>query len=519
MAITPSQQNFNSGLNLPMNFRQVIFQGTVVDNQDPFMLGRIRVYPEDQNISNRLGSIPNWDETKDKWTDKDPFVFLPLLPYFVYQVPKVNEYVHILYTNPQIKTLKNQYYVQGPFSSPTSIFFEDSDSAKTFLNAGAQNKKYQPLKNKSGELYEPKTKGVFPEPGDVAIMGRNNTDVVLKDGEILIRAGKHNRFNRKQLPTAKTDRAFIQLTQYNTKEQYAGVKTRYKINQEDTNIKKLIEYEIFNPENIFSAFTGQIILYSIEPDEASGSTRVSSVTVASNLESFKRIQYIKQFNSLSLFQVAKLVNSFINDVMKGRMESGLTINNQYPLYFRPNPQNTKVVREINSNTDFESYANLTMLFPLIKPTEFSSNIMGGGLVYDKKGKSTRPTKIEKEKFRPKQILNQDNTVGIMGANQLYLLAHDSVNPSKSKINLADTIYGIDQTKLVNEIQPKTSSVVRGEELLQLIELIVRFLATHVHPFPGMPPVPVTTDGTRVEDLLKELLESSTKILNKNIRIN
>jgi len=84
MAITPKEQGFNSSLNLPTNFRQIIFQGTVVDNQDPFMLGRIRVYPEDQNISNRLGSVTNWDETKDKWSDRDPFVFLPLLPYFVY---------------------------------------------------------------------------------------------------------------------------------------------------------------------------------------------------------------------------------------------------------------------------------------------------------------------------------------------------------------------------------------------------------------------------------------------------
>jgi len=85
--------------------------------------------------------------------------------------------------------------------------------------------------------------------------------------------------------------------------------------------------------------------------------------------------------------------------------------------------------------------------------------------------------------------------------------------------LDNTIYGIDQTKLVNEIQPKTSSVVRGEELMDLIELIVRYLATHVHPYPGLPPVPVSSDGTRVDDLLKELLEASTKILNKNIRIN
>lgn len=517
--MTPSEQNFNTSMGLPTNYRQIIFQGVVVDNQDPYMLGRVRVHPEDQNISDRLSSIPNWDENKDKWGEKDPFVFMPLLPYFIYQVPKINEYVHVLYTNPNIKVLKNQYYIQGPFSSPTTINFEDSSSAKTFLNSGTQNKRYPSIKNKEGEILDPKTTGVFPEPEDIAILGRNNCDVILKDGEVLLRAGKHGRFNRKQKPIAKTDRAFLQLTQYNTKEQFAQLTNRYKINQEDQNIKKLIEYEILNPENSFSAFTGQIILYSIVEDGLSGSTRASNLTALSNIEPFKRIQYVKQFNSQPLNEVVKLINEFINNVMKGRMDNGLVVNNQFPLFYRPNLQNSLVVRNVNNNTDFEAYNNLTILFSLIKPTEFTNNIIGSGLVYDKTGKSTRPTSFKKESFRPKQILNQDNTVGIMGANQLYFISHDTTNPSKSKINLADTIYGIDQTKLVEEIQPKTSSTVRGEELLQLIDVIVRYLITHVHPYPGMPPVPVSSDGTRVDDLLKELLDASSKILNKNIRIN
>ena len=162
---------------------------------------------------------------------------------------------------------------------------------------------------------------------------------------------------------------------------------------------------------------------------------------------------------------------------------------------------------------------------LVKPTEFTVNTNGFGLVYDKTGKTNVPVKIKKNDFRPKDIINQDNTVSIMGANQLYFLSHNTndtnntTNTSKSKINLNNTLYGIDQTKLVEEIQPKTSSVVRGEELMVLIELIVRYLATHVHPFPGLPPLPVSSDGTNVSDLLKELLDASTKILNKNIRIN
>lgn len=264
---------------------------------------------------------------------------------------------------------------------------------------------------------------------------------------------------------------------------------------------------------------GAINLYNIIPDELSGSTRASNVTSTSNIENFKRLQYTQEFDNQSIDDVSKLVNNFINNVMKGKMDNGLLINNQFPFYFRPNILNSNIVRDFNEDTDVDSYANLIVVFSLIKPTEFTNIISGSGLVYDKKGKSTLPQNIVKEKFRPKQVLNQDNTVGIMGANQLYFISHDSVNPSKSKINLSDTLYGIDQTKLVDEIQPKTSSMVRGEELLQLIELIVRYLTTHVHPYPGLPPVSVSQDGTRVDDLLKELLDASSKILNKNIRIN
>ena len=117
------------------DFRKIIYGGKVVDSNDPFMMGRVRVYPDNQNISDRLTSIPDWDESKDKWGVKDPFVFLPLLPYFVYQVPKVDEYVHVFYSNPSNKTQKNQFYVQGPFSSPTRIMEENHNSSKTFLEA------------------------------------------------------------------------------------------------------------------------------------------------------------------------------------------------------------------------------------------------------------------------------------------------------------------------------------------------------------------------------------------------
>ena len=62
-------------------------------------------------------------------------------------------------------------------------------------------------------------------------------------------------------------------------------------------------------------------------------------------------------------------------------------------------------------------------------------------------------------------------------------------------------------------------MVRGEELLELMNLIVRFLVSHTHAYPGLPPVSITQDGSNVSNILTEMQNAYTKILNENIRLN
>ena len=99
------------------------------------------------------------------------------------------------------------------------------------------------------------------------------------------------------------------------------------------------------------------------------------------------------------------------------------------------------------------------------------------------------------------------------------MSNETSIEGKAKINFNKGIYGFEQNDIIDDIEPNTSSMVRGEELLELLQLIVKFCITHVHPYPGLPPTPTTVDGTTVDDLLSNMLNAYQKVLNSNIRLN
>jgi hypothetical protein len=151
--------------------------------------------------------------------------------------------------------------------------------------------------------------------------------------------------------------------------------------------------------------------------------------------------------------------------------------------------------------------------------KLNPSLKGGyGLIYAKNTVGVPTTPIVKKIPQSKYVASPV-TYSALGGDKLFLLSHNSQIPGKGKINFDNTLYGISQEQFADEIIPKTSSSVRGEELLDLINMIVRFLVTHTHAYPGLPPVPVTQDGSKIDTILTELQNAVNKILNENIRIN
>jgi hypothetical protein len=518
--------------NQSLESSQNIFFGVCVDNNDPLMLGRVRIYPTHQNINEVILSVDGFDENSTNsdvngpWSDLDPFVYLPLLPYFINQVPKKGEYTMLFYFNSKKQVGRNKFYTMSVFSHPSTIYEENYRSSQTHLSSGYRisKKDFPNLKDSQGQHLFPNNKGVFTEPVDISINGRDTSDLILKKDDVLLRAGKHKDFSPGQIPDKNDERAFIQLSRFRTQKKYGEPYKKVRFVDNDQQIKYLIEYDVSNPENVADAFTGSINIYKIE-SSSSNAILTSQLKYDSNLTGVNKSKIrVINFQSTKLDDLITLINSTLlsfKDNPTSILLNPVTKNTQFPFFYRPEKNIRNIVNNISGLTSTQNIDSMNNMTKLKNNVKIVRNITteGYGLVLDKKVSPLIPFKPVTEIDVPVTSQKIDNTAGLIGATQLFLLSHSSIIPGKGKIDLKDTLYGIESDRISDEIEPKTSSMVRGEELMQLIGLIVNFLTSHVHPYPGLPPVPTAQDGTRVDEILSELQQAYQKILNQNIRLN
>ena len=226
--------------------------------------------------------------------------------------------------------------------------------------------------------------------------------------------------------------------------------------------------------------------------------------VASGSDYGKEIETDKLYQSVVNQVTTKLISQNIENVL-------LPTIDQLDDTLIVAPTTTTSTESTSAFKNVTDIYNQIKLLPALKQG-------GYGLIYaqDKVG---TPISFKSTKVPQSSYLSDTTTYGALGSDNLFLLSHNSSIPGKGKINFDDTLYGISLDQFVDEILPKTSSLVRGEELLELLNVIVRFLITHEHGYPGEPPVTITQDGSSVSNVLKELNDAYENVLNQYIRLN
>jgi hypothetical protein len=155
--------------------------GEVMSVDDPNGLGRIKVWIKGSVSNGGDDEIKN-DLSKLSWCH-------PLLPKHLSIQPKKGEGVWIFVIS-RDKENSDRLYL-GPVISQLNKL--DFDSARTTALAGYTFGPVTPnvnITNKGNAIAIPELVGVFPNPEDVSIQGRYNTDITQKENEIIIRAGK-----------------------------------------------------------------------------------------------------------------------------------------------------------------------------------------------------------------------------------------------------------------------------------------------------------------------------------------
>lgn len=519
-----------------MSEHQILFPGTVIDNQDPMMLGRLRVIPETEDYTAIISAIPNWNEEKMKWTSKDPVLFLPLLPFFVSQTPQVNEYVHIIYMNKDYRR-ENQFYVQGPFSSPLLSPFENYQGATKFMAKGTRYAQGLSLRNPDGSYLSSSggsTEGIFPKPEDVGILGRGTADLVLKENEVLLRAGKTPELKYNKLPTPNNNRAFLQLSYFPIQETAKPPQKINSLKEVITKVKKVIVWHIENLENTQNVYNGFVQLYNYNENDLRFDVSNFNSQAILELEIDTTLLPTDakiEIGGKSFDETVYIINTFIKGVFDGFLTySGYNSTNQTvfqnALPFVVTPSKTTYEKGNNFNTlvtnpevsNFIKFSSKILL-------DYGSQQSGYFLVSGRNGERPiygKQYDVVTETIFPTSFESKPISYGVMGAQKIYLLSQDATS-GKQKIDLQNTIYGIPQNSFVRgetSLQNLTYSTVRGEVIIELLRKMYAFLEGHVHPIAIIKPSKrASGNGQRLEDIETLLNNAESLILNQNIRIN
>jgi hypothetical protein len=496
----------------------IIDLAIVDDNIDPKGIGRIRV---------KLTGEPTGPIEKsadyEPWGLNDPFIANPFLPTNINYIPQKGQTVKIITYDPDNKLI-NREYIAGPFT--TVHDFQSQINARQVENTtyGTSVKTMNDIFNSNGDYVEKKSKGTLSTLKDYAIYGPYGSDVLLTENGITLRGGKllskqgasdKERSKIIEYPLLAEKRSILSLKKFGTKQQFVDVETEV-ITLPSKKLSYVIEYNVSSTNTSDSSFTISWYIYEVKDILGDTfNTRVFGSNSVQDLSSYAdKVKLINEDRTLTTPTFTQTVGSYElayvtirNTICELHSEGVKKFNskipklNLHPFFYRP-------VRTLTDKT----------FLTKITPGCLNTPTYGSGLVFSLLEPTPKPKgEKKKEKILKTVSTTIEQSFGTLSSDKIYFISTDAntVGTKKIPFDKLDT-YEYTQEDLLTKIEPNTYSSVRGETLIEYLDILTRVIAGHAH----QPTKPMVKNGYPDWDRLMELRKTlENDILNKSIRIN
>jgi hypothetical protein len=508
---------------------KIIDIGICVDNKDPKGLGRIRCVRFSDYVSEKEKA-----DTYEPFSDNDIFIANPFLPTNINFIPEIDQAVKIINYNPEKENV-NVEYIAGPFT--TTHNFNDQSFSPQLSNTtyGVAIKHKPNIFDLLGNYRKKKSsEGSIAKKEDYGIYGKYGSDLIFTENGLQLRGGKllskerANPKDRKEIysyPIMSKKSSVLTLKKF----PYKMIKKVEETTTESVDVKDLrhiIEYDIVDSSGnttISEPFAVNFYVYKITK---SFGELLKTNTFNENTEvpeTLKKLINIERDETSPTHKVilpssddyVTLVSE-IRDFIYTLHEKDLyKINSLYdkgelhPFYFKPK-QSLITKTGTNDEINFKQYIFSSISIHGVGPKSgliFSS----GGAIPQVKVKKTKKERFVLDKKSDEQ------TFSSLKSDKIYFLSTDTNNTEKLIPFENLDKYELSQNDYIERIDPNTYSIVRGENLIRLLETIIDVLFKHEHNVMG--PFVKTDQFQAYVDLTKLIETMRNDLLNNSIRIN
>lgn len=503
---------------------KIIDIGICIDNRDPQGLGRIRCVRFSDYVSEKEKA-----DNYEPFSDNDIFTANPFLPTNINFIPEVDQAVKIINYNTDKENV-NVEYVSGPFTTLHN-FNDQSFSPQTTNTTYGISIKHKPNLFDGNENYRKKKSiGSVAKNTDYGVYGKYGSDLIFTENGLQLRGGKllskekakpKDRQDIYSYPLMSSKSSVLTLKKFPHK-LVKKVSEEKTLQVEVRDLKYLVEYDIVNSSgqsNLSSIYAIDFYVYKIKKplgdllktNNINENTNIpnellSLINVEENTTSPTH-RIVLPSDDDFMFVVSEM-----RDFLYTLHEEDLNkINPLYkkedlhPFYFRPKQS----LMAVDDTT--------------IKQTIFSAMSMYGvgpkcGLIFSLGNvlPKVTPKKTKKEDFVFDKK-GDEQSFSSLKSDKIYFLSTDTNKTEKLVPFEKLDKYELTQNDYIEKIDPNTYSVVRGENLILLLEKVIEVLFQHEHNVLG--PFVKNEEFKSYTELEKLIETMRNDLLNGSIRIN